>query len=125
MFINKQKGETKPYYSVLIDHRDYPFIVSHKTYVLRSCQYQLHGRNSACMSQYTSNYSLCVPLLAQQSHPEAITFLGDENDVSLYSIPGMMIHLLHVICHVCLGYLPTSYIASVVHTCISMCMWSL
>ena len=28
VFINKQKGEMKPYYSVLIDHRDFPFIVS-------------------------------------------------------------------------------------------------
>jgi polymerase delta-interacting protein 2 len=50
IFINKQKGETKPYYSVLIDHRDFPFI---------------------------------------QSHPEAITFLGEGNEVSLYSIPGL------------------------------------
>jgi polymerase delta-interacting protein 2 len=50
VFINKQKGETKPFYSVLIDHRDFPFI---------------------------------------QSHPEAITFLGEGNDVSLYSIPGL------------------------------------
>ena len=75
MFINKQKGETKPFYSVLIDHRDFPFIVS--LFAL-----------SACVCVCVFDRRLFYP---QQSHPEAITFLGEGNDVSLYSIPGEMV----------------------------------
>ena len=71
MFINKQKGETKPFYSVLIDHRDFPFIVSLE-----------------CVCVCVFDWWLFYP---QQSHPEAITFLGEGNDVSLYSIPGEMV----------------------------------
>ena len=33
----------------------------------------------------------CYLPVPQQSHPEAITFLGEGNDVSLYSIPGEMV----------------------------------
>ena len=61
------RSETRTYYQVLIDQRDFPYIVS------------LYNIKVWC-SIYL-NY-------VQKMQPEAVTFLADRKDASLYSIPG-------------------------------------
>lgn len=67
--ISDLRPETKPYYQVLIDNRDFPYMVS------KGLSHTLHI--------YSAQQSLL-----QRTYPEGITFLASNADSSLYTLPG-------------------------------------
>ena len=69
------KGETKPYYQALVDSRDFPYIVG--------------GATKWCDSMtYPLILSLSLSCFMKRTSPDAIAFVADRKDASLYSIPG-------------------------------------
>jgi polymerase delta-interacting protein 2 len=74
---NEVKARKQTYYQVLIDNRDSPFIVSSLKF----------GHFRDIETSLSNSFFLCCE---QKAHFESVTFLlNQENNRSLYSIPGL------------------------------------